>query len=583
MSSNSIDGRSEEEEEEHNSATVQDTNSCKVDGYAVVNAKIQNDLKVIDDGIEEHVKMNPFPVVEDYHLQDFQHSSELLKGLAKLRENGQFCDAILCVDGLEIPCHRVVLSAFSHYFAALFGPNFKRDESESGIKVQLYSFKGKSLEKLIEYAYTGELTISTESVQDLLIAANYLQLDNVQEACCRFLDQCLEPQNCIGIHRFAKMLNCSSFVDTSWAFILRHFAKVSFSEEFLQLPNEELIQILRDKNICVEVEDVIPLVSAQEEFLCEAALKWLQYDPTSRIRAFEKVFECIRLQMLRSEYRDALALHPLLCKRANFLSFISLSEMSEPYIDRIYDKPKVRRGIRPYANRSIFPLTSTFGDPLICDGYQEYAIEKVALWTREWSNTTIVSGLKLVYRKLHIGPEGKRLCCTDGTITKTEDTEKVEFIHGGRTDDEESFTLEQDEKIIKVDVQHGWLIDSLKFYTNKGRELGPYGGTGGDKDTEKLRSGELGYLHGICGNISTIDGSLVVTDLQFVWLFHNLKKGEGCNPEDYDQNEWNRSWSDCGSPSGEFYGYDDFDIYDDYGDYEDLDDYEDDVDFDDYV
>ncbi len=48
----------------------------------------------------------------------------------------------------------------------------------------------------------------------------------------------------------------------------------------------------------------------------------------------------------------------------------------------------------------------------------------------------------------------------------------------GQTDFDEvnEFHLEDDERIIRVDINSGWMIDKLTFYTNKGRVYGPYGG-----------------------------------------------------------------------------------------------------------
>lgn len=46
-----------------------------------------------------------------------------------------------------------------------------------------------ALEALINFAYNGHIAIDQQNVQALLIGASFLQLQNVKDACCSFLQQ----------------------------------------------------------------------------------------------------------------------------------------------------------------------------------------------------------------------------------------------------------------------------------------------------------------------------------------------------------------------------------------------------------
>jgi len=46
-----------------------------------------------------------------------------------------------------------------------------------------------ALESLINFAYNGHIAIDQQNVQALLIGASFLQLQNVKDACCSFLQQ----------------------------------------------------------------------------------------------------------------------------------------------------------------------------------------------------------------------------------------------------------------------------------------------------------------------------------------------------------------------------------------------------------
>lgn len=75
--------------------------------------------------------------------------------------------------------------------------------------VTLHDVDPTALKQLIDYTYTGEITITEDNVQVLLPASSLLQIQSVREACCKFLLRQLHPSNCLGIRSFAgKSLRC---------------------------------------------------------------------------------------------------------------------------------------------------------------------------------------------------------------------------------------------------------------------------------------------------------------------------------------------------------------------------------------
>lgn len=75
-------------------------------------------------------------------------------------------------------------------------------------QVTLHDVDPTALKQLIDYTYTGEITITEDNVQVLLPASSLLQIQSVREACCKFLLRQLHPSNCLGIRSFAgKILN----------------------------------------------------------------------------------------------------------------------------------------------------------------------------------------------------------------------------------------------------------------------------------------------------------------------------------------------------------------------------------------
>jgi kelch-like protein 2/3 len=58
----------------------------------------------------------------------------------------------------------------------------------------------------------------------LLPAANLLQLQDVQDACCDFLQTQLHPTNCLGIKAFADLHGCMELLSSSESYIQQHFS-----------------------------------------------------------------------------------------------------------------------------------------------------------------------------------------------------------------------------------------------------------------------------------------------------------------------------------------------------------------------
>ena len=104
------------------------------------------------------------------------------------------------MDQTEFPVHKSVLSSFSSYFKAMFTAG----QAETG--QDLVTLNG--MVGLVEYAYTGNININKHNCQNLLSAANLLEVMPDRDACCQFLDRNMDETNCVGIYCFAEVHSC---------------------------------------------------------------------------------------------------------------------------------------------------------------------------------------------------------------------------------------------------------------------------------------------------------------------------------------------------------------------------------------
>ncbi|CAH1262607.1 KLHL24 [Branchiostoma lanceolatum] len=117
-------------------------------------------------------------------VQDDSYAAWFFQQLQDFRSEGHLVDVTLCAEGMEIPCHRLVLSACTDYFRAMFRGGHPESRKD---KIEMLGVNGEALESLVTYAYTSNINITMDNVQPLFEAANMLQVKPVEEGCEKFL------------------------------------------------------------------------------------------------------------------------------------------------------------------------------------------------------------------------------------------------------------------------------------------------------------------------------------------------------------------------------------------------------------
>uniref|UniRef100_A0A4W3H938 Kelch-like family member 26 n=1 Tax=Callorhinchus milii TaxID=7868 RepID=A0A4W3H938_CALMI len=197
------------------------------------------------------------------------HSAALLRGLAALRAQGQLLDVVLMVNNEPFPVHKATLAACSDYFRAMFTGGM-REASQDVIELKGLSAKG--LKRIVDFAYSAEVTLDLDCIQDVLGAAVFLQMEPVVELCQEFLKSAMSVETCLNIGQMATTFSLASLKESVDSFTFAHFLQISEQEDFLHLPLERLIFFLRSNQLknCGEIN------------LFRAAVRWLQHDSSRR-------------------------------------------------------------------------------------------------------------------------------------------------------------------------------------------------------------------------------------------------------------------------------------------------------------
>ncbi|XP_067624737.1 ring canal kelch protein isoform X2 [Eurosta solidaginis] len=254
-------------------------------GSCLLRYASQNSL---DESSQKHIQRpnSKDRTVGQYHNE--QHTARSFEAMNEMRKQNLLCDVTLVADGIEIPAHKMVLASCSPYFYAMF-TGF--EESRQG-RITLQGVDHRALELLIEYVYTSTVEVNEDNVQVLLTAANLLQLIDVREACCDYLQTQLDASNCLGIREFADIHGCVDLLNYADTYIEQHFNEVIQFDEFLNLNHEQVINLICNDRICVP----------SEEKVYECVISWIRYDPTMREQYTATLMEHVRLPFLSKEY-----------------------------------------------------------------------------------------------------------------------------------------------------------------------------------------------------------------------------------------------------------------------------------------
>lgn len=223
-----------------------------------------------------------------FHYKDTEQSSNLLLQLNRLRQENILTDVTLCSGNTEIPCHRNVLVSSSPYFRAMFCNNFLERQQA---KINLQGVTSAILTSIIDYVYTGLVSISMDVVLPLMQAASMLQYGRLFEACSCFLQEQLSPDNCLSMIRLSEIMSCNSLRDKAKEMAMKSFSDVSASEDLCELSLPELMGYLEDDGLCAEEEQVF-----------ETLVAWIHHDPLSRRGAISDLFKKVRLRHIHPTY-----------------------------------------------------------------------------------------------------------------------------------------------------------------------------------------------------------------------------------------------------------------------------------------
>uniref|UniRef100_A0A7N8YM90 Kelch-like family member 3 n=1 Tax=Mastacembelus armatus TaxID=205130 RepID=A0A7N8YM90_9TELE len=141
----------------------------------------------------------------------------------------------------------------------------------------------------------------------LLPAASLLQLMDVRQVCCEFLQSQLHPTNCLGIRAFADLHTCTQLLSQAHAYAEQHFTEVVQGEEFVGLSLQQVCSLISSDKLTVSTEEKV----------FEAMIAWIKHDKPARVEFMPKLMEHVRLPLLSRDYLVQIVEEEALIKNSN--------------------------------------------------------------------------------------------------------------------------------------------------------------------------------------------------------------------------------------------------------------------------
>eukprot|EP00808_Paulinella_micropora_P005119 g39358.t1 len=204
---------------------------------------------------------------------------------------------------VEMPAHRIVLSACSPIFEAMLYPSlFPNESSTSPLKeepeptIVLEDTDPAAFLVMLQCVYSDVANIQPGNIRQLLKLATKYQVEKLQMLCYEYLANDITAENACELYQMSPQLLGEDF---ALDFILLNAEEVFETKTFLELSKENLLPLLRSDELCIE-----------EGPLFRHVLRWAQHQLTQAGRPtspqelkqlLHDVIPCIRFPTMSVE------------------------------------------------------------------------------------------------------------------------------------------------------------------------------------------------------------------------------------------------------------------------------------------
>ncbi len=218
----------------------------------------------------------------------------ILEMLRTQRMDGRFCDIVLHMSNSSqesklFPAHRSVLAACSQYFESVLKTHRVTKE-----QINISCHDVDVFETLLDYMYSGNITIDWNNVNELLKLSNYFLMSKVTNYCNEFLEHYLAVDNCVAVRDLAEKYNLQLLVKTANDFISENLNDVIEQPFMIEMTAKKLDTIIKDP--------VIGFTNFPVSQLLTFFISWVRKDIQNRTLDFANFLTYIEWDKMKLEF-----------------------------------------------------------------------------------------------------------------------------------------------------------------------------------------------------------------------------------------------------------------------------------------
>ncbi|GFR59207.1 kelch-like protein 9 [Elysia marginata] len=202
------------------------------------------------------------------------------------------CDIKLRVCTSNFKAHKEVLSEASDYFSAMFSHDMLEKEQDV---IELLEISPDGFALLLDYFYHGHVTLEPETIEDVIEAARFFQVDWVVEVACDYLIHQLSIDNYQTVLMLADKYLLGDLRGDIFRFLGINITRLAKEKDFyLNFDLELLTKFLK--------EDVY--IEADEEFVLELVTNWVAARQEERKDYLLPLLRLVRFPLLEPNSLD---------------------------------------------------------------------------------------------------------------------------------------------------------------------------------------------------------------------------------------------------------------------------------------
>ena len=194
--------------------------------------------------------------------------------LQNMKERKYLTDFTLRIKDKDIACHKVVLSARSMYFQALFDHKDTVEVKQGFVEFKTLHFP--ALQQVVEYCYSGELEFNIDDAKHLIEVSEHLQIPSLTAGISALIIPCLTIDNCISWRKFANAYGLSTVKDKAREIMLIDFDSVANGQEFFAMEYGHVTDYISWDDVDVNSAII-------------AAARWVVHDISKREELFPDI------------------------------------------------------------------------------------------------------------------------------------------------------------------------------------------------------------------------------------------------------------------------------------------------------